>query len=173
MTEDDAKEVDVFYDAEQDRLFSFIRKMGLGVEDAEDVLNDAFLAICGHWREIRDGSPRGYLYRVARNEIYRRWRSSSRRPGEAWDPSAVTTGEFAQQIADHEALRGALDKLTEREREAVLLRYYAEFDIAETALIMGGITPGAVKRYASDGLGKLKRALTERTGSDTRKKGTE
>jgi len=169
MTEDDAKEADAFYDAEQDKLFSFIRKMGLGIQDAEDVLNDAFLAICTHWREIRDGSPRGYLYRAARNEIYKRWRSSSRRPGEAWDPSAITTGEFAQQVTDREALRGALDKLTEREREAVLLRYYAGFEIAETALIMGGITPGAVKRYAWDGCSKLKRALTERTGSDTRK----
>ena len=144
MNEDDAKEVDAFYDAEQGKLFSYIRKMGLGVEDAEDVLNDAFLAICTRWRKIRDGSPRGYLYEAARNEIKKRWRSSSRRPGEAWDPSAVATGEFAQQVADRQSVRGALDTLTDREREAVLLHHYAGFDITEIALIMGGITPGAV-----------------------------
>ena len=172
MNEEDSKEVDAFYDAEQGKLFGFIRKMGLDTHDAEEVVNDAFVAICAHWGKIRDGSPRGYLYRAARNEIYRRWRISGRRPEEFWDPSAVTTGEFAQQVVDHETLRRALDKLTGREREAVLLLYYAGFDVAETALVMGGITPGAVKRYAFDGRGKLRRALTGGTGSDTRKEGT-
>jgi RNA polymerase sigma-70 factor (ECF subfamily) len=172
MNEEDMKEADAFYDAEQERLLGFIRKMGLDTHDAEEVLNDAFVAICAHWSEIRDGSPRGYLYRAARNEVFKRWRISGRRPEEFFDPSAVTTGEFAQQVADHEALRRALDTLAEREREAVLLLHYAGFDVAQAALLMGGITPGAVKRYAFDGRRKLKRALAGGTGSDTRKEGT-
>jgi RNA polymerase sigma factor (sigma-70 family) len=172
MNEEDSKEADAFYDAEQARLLGFIRKMGLDTYDAEEVLNDAFVAICAHWSEIRDGSPRGYLYQAARNEVFKRWRISGRKPEEFFDPSAVTTGEFAQQVADREALRRALDTLTEREREAVLLLHYAGFDVAQTALLMDGITPGAVKRYALDGRRKLKRALAGGTGSDARKEGT-
>ena len=172
MNEEDSNEINKFYDEEQQKLFGFIRKKGLSSHDAEDVLNDAFLAICAHWSEIRGGSPRGYLYRAAQNEIYRRWRSRSRGTGELGDLAAALTEDLAQQVADQETLRLALVLLTERERQAVLLRYYAGFDVAETALIMGGITPGAVKRYAFDGRSKLKRALISGTGSDTRKEVT-
>jgi RNA polymerase sigma factor (sigma-70 family) len=172
MNEEDSKEIDVFYDAEQEKLFGFIRRMGMDAHDAEDVQHDAFIAICAHWSEIRDGSPRGYLYRAARNEIYKRWRMSARRPEEFWDPSALTRAEFAQQVVDHETLCWTLSKVTEREREVVLLVYYADFDVAEAALVMGGITPGAVKRYAFDGRAKLGRMLGGGTGSDTRKEGT-
>jgi len=160
MNEQDRKEINAFYDAEQEKLFGFIRNMGLDTHDADDVLNDAFLAICTHWSDVRDRSPRGYLYVVARNEIFRRWRSRNRRPEEPLeDQTAVVTGDFAQQVVDHQVLGGALATVTGREREAVLLLYYAGFDVAGAARVMG-CKPGAVKRYAFDGRAKLRHALT-------------
>jgi hypothetical protein len=138
---------------------------------AKRPLNDAFVAMCTHWSDIRDGSPRGYLYTVARNEISRRRRVGGRRPEVSMDSHAATTRDFAQQVVDHQTLRGALDSITGREREAVLLLHDAGFDLAGAAQVMGCM-PGSVKRYAFDGRMKLRRVIAGSTGSGTRREET-
>ena len=87
------------------------------------------------------------------------------------EPPAATTRDFAQQVADRQAVRWALSQLTDREREAVLLRYYVSCDVAETAMIMDDIRPGTVTRYASDGRRKLHYALGSEI-DETRKGGS-
>jgi RNA polymerase sigma factor (sigma-70 family) len=173
VNEQERKEIDAFYDAEHDNLFRFIRNQGLDAHDADDVLNDAFLAVCAHWSDVRDGSPRGYLYAAARNELHRRWRLRGRRPdGRLEREFAAETTDFAQQLADRQGLRWALGKLSGREREAVLLIDGAQFNVAGAAQIMG-CTPGTVKRYAFNGRAKLRRLLDDGgTPSGTRKEGT-
>jgi RNA polymerase sigma-70 factor, ECF subfamily len=154
-----------FVDASQRKLLGFLRKMGLSIPDAEEALNDSFLATWKHWHRIRDTKPLYYLYVVARNEVYARWKARRGRPEDLMsEPPAAKTGDFAQQVIDRQTVRRALSELTEREREAVLLRYYVGFNVSETAAIMDGISPGAVQRYASDGRQKLNRALG---GADT------
>lgn len=176
------REVGEFYDANHKQLFGFLRKMGLNLVDAEDVHNDCFLAISQHWHTLRDSNPRAYLYTVARNQLTKRWHERARKPEDLVgdQPEVMTTGsevitvDFAQQVVDRASMRGilreALQKLTVREREAVLLRYYVECDVSDTAQIMG-IRKGTVKRYSSDGLDKLYCALTGGKPSDTREEG--
>jgi RNA polymerase sigma-70 factor (ECF subfamily) len=104
---------------------------------------------------------------VARNQTSKLRRIQRRRPedlmsdtaGAPTADSAVIGVDFSQQAVDRETMRWALQELTERERETVLLRYYAGYDVAETAEVMG-VRPGTVKRYAADGLRKLNRVLT-------------
>jgi RNA polymerase sigma-70 factor, ECF subfamily len=176
------REVEEFYDANHAELFCFLRKMGVDLVEAEDILNDCFLAIWQYWDALRGSNPRAYLYTVARNQIKKRWLKRARKPEDFMgdrpavmaEGSAVITADFEQQVVDRQAMlesmRRALQKLTVRERAAVLLRYYVGCDVAETALIMG-IKEGTVKRYASDGLHKLNRALTGRNPDDTREEG--
>jgi RNA polymerase sigma factor (sigma-70 family) len=172
MNDEERKEADEFFDTEQATLFGFLRRMGLDSNDAEDVLNSAFAAVCAHWGNIRDGSPRGYLYTSARHEAYKLWRTRRSRPevplGE-WH--AAATGDFAQGVIDHQALRRALGELPPREREAVLLVDYAGFDIAGAAQVMG-CAPGTVKGHASRGRARLRPLLDDGTGSGTRTEGT-
>lgn len=172
MNDEERKEADAFFDAEQARLFSFLRNMGLGFHDAEDILNSAFAAVCAHWGNVRDGSPRGYLYTAARNEVKRLWGTRRRRPEVPLENQhAVAAGDLAQGVADHQALRGALGKLPAREREAVLLVEYAGFDIAGAAQVMG-CAPGTVKGHASRGRARLRPLLDSGTDSGTRTEGT-
>jgi RNA polymerase sigma factor (sigma-70 family) len=166
------EEVEAFYDAHQEKLLGFARGMGLSFHDAEDVVNDCFEVMWRYWDRLRDGYPRAFLYTVAKHEIYKRSGRRRRRPEDLLaDPPATTTGDFAQQVADRETLRQALAELSDREREAVLLRYYVDCDVAETAKIMDDINQGAVKRYAFDGRSKLRRELTGGP-DDIRKEGT-
>lgn len=156
----DLKEFCAFYDAYQDRIFGFTRWMGLSYQDAEDVLNDTFLAIWRYWRRVDETDRFSYTYGIARHAVYGRWNGQRARLEDlAAVPPTVTARDFAQEIVDHQALGRALAELSDREREAVLLRYYAGFSVAETARIMDNISSGAVKRYAADGLKKLKRTL--------------
>jgi RNA polymerase sigma factor (sigma-70 family) len=165
MNKHDEQEFSAFCNSHWRQLLVFLRGMGLASRDADEALNDCFLAIWKYWHRISGSNPRAYLYKVARTQVYRRWDAGRRDLEDLMsEPPATTTGDFAQQVVDRQAVRWALLQLTEREREAVLLRYYVGCDVAETATIMDGITPGAVTRYASDGRQKLNRAL----GSETR-----
>ncbi len=171
MSSDDEQErqqeVDKFFDDYQGELIGFLLRMGLDQHDAEDILNESFLVIWRYWPKLRDSNPRPYLYTVARNLIKKLGGTRSRKPEDLMSDSAgavtadtaVISVDFSQQVVDRETMRWALQKLTEREREAVLLRYYVGYDVAETAKVMG-IRTGTVKRYAVDGLNKLYRALT-------------
>jgi RNA polymerase sigma-70 factor (ECF subfamily) len=161
MSTHDEREFNAFVDANQKKLFGFLRRMGLSIQDADEALNDSFLAIWKYWHRVRDGRSL-YLYAVARNEVYARWNAGRGRLEDLMsEPPAATTGDFTQRVVDRQAVRWALSELTEREREAVLLRYYVGFDGGETAVIMDGISAGAVKRYASDGRRKLNHALSD------------
>jgi len=171
------QEVDKFFNDFQGELLGFLLNMGLNLVDAEDVLNECFLVIWRYWHKIGDSNPRAYLYAVARNRVAELRRTRGNRPEKPLsDPTAAITVDpavisvdFTQQVVDWETMRWALQQLLERHREAVLLRYYIGCNLAETAMIMG-VETGTVKRYASDGLKKL-RVLTS-TNPPSRKEGT-
>ena len=58
-------------------------------------------------------------------------------------------------------VREQLLKLSPRERSCVVLRYYEDLKVADIAQWLG-ISPGAVKRYLSDALGRMAIALNDR-----------
>ena len=58
-------------------------------------------------------------------------------------------------------LQGQLRRLTPRERACIVLRYYEDLKVDDIAEQLE-ISPGAVKRYLSDALGKLKVSMTDR-----------
>ncbi len=55
-------------------------------------------------------------------------------------------------------IEGAIGDLPERQREAFLLRYWEEFDVAETASVMG-CSEGSVKTHCSRAVHALSKAL--------------
>jgi RNA polymerase sigma-70 factor (ECF subfamily) len=57
-----------------------------------------------------------------------------------------------------QAIEGEVAKLPARQREAFLLRYWEEFDVAETALAMG-CSEGSVKTHCSRAVHALALAL--------------
>ncbi|MEY2661115.1 MAG: hypothetical protein RLZZ123_2287 [Pseudomonadota bacterium] len=68
--------------------------------------------------------------------------------GEAWLQSRETVGAIEEEI----------QKLPTRQREAFLLRYWEELDVAETAAAMG-CTEGSVKTHCSRAIAALVKAL--------------
>jgi RNA polymerase sigma-70 factor (sigma-E family) len=134
-------------------------------ETAEEVVQDAFVAMHGSWGRLRDPA-RALAY--LRQTVLNRARSALRRrgverrhlprpgpepvAGGAGPDAAVLAGERRAQVLD------ALRALPRRQREVLALRYYADLD--ETAIAQTlGISRGAVKSHASRGAAALRAHL--------------
>jgi RNA polymerase sigma-70 factor (sigma-E family) len=130
---------------------------------AEDVTQDAYVALHANWRKLRDADKAlAYL----RASVLNRARSALRRravslrylisvppPGTA--PSAESG---ALGLIEHDAILDAVRKLPPRQREAIVLRYYADLSEAEIAEAMG-VSRGAVKSHASRGMAALRQII--------------
>ncbi len=80
------------------------------------------------------------------------------------EPAKNATGDPDNQLNQKQILKeieNALEKLPPRQREAFLLRYWEEMDVAETALIMG-CTEGSVKTHSSRAVHALAAFLSSR-----------
>ena len=133
-------------------------------DDAADLVQDALVKTFGRLRNgFTIASAEAYVRRAILNTFLdtsrrtTRWRKIAHLQAvpEVEEPKDAETGSRLD-------LRTELMKLTPRERACLVLRYYEDLkvdDIAETL----EISPGAVKRYLSDGLAKMAIRLTEPT----------
>jgi RNA polymerase sigma-70 factor (sigma-E family) len=124
--------------------------------DAEDLLQAALAKTYLAWDRIEDrGALDGYVRRAMVNTHISWWRR--RRVQE------FPTDELPDQVvADHaagsdlqETMRRAIDRLPERMRSAVVLRYYEDMTEAEVAERLG-VSLGTVKSTVSRAVAKLR-----------------
>ena len=126
------------------------------VPGAEDVVQEAFIRV----HRVLDGgtvrSPLPYLRQtvinLARSEVRRRLVRLRHAPRPMPDAASAEEGAYAA-ISRQEVIR-ALRRIPRRQREAVVLRYWADLPEAEIAELMG-ISTGAVKGYISRALSRL------------------
>ncbi len=135
---------------------------------AEDVAQDAFVATYKAWPTLRDEAAAvAYLRRCAVNgaRSVLRHEAVVRRENEAEAGRADASGRSYAPSADLAALNrldgdrllAELQQLPQRQREVIILRYYADLSEAQIAEALD-IAPGSVKTHAYRGL----RALRER-----------
>jgi RNA polymerase sigma-70 factor (ECF subfamily) len=103
-----------------------------------------------HWERIRVmENPAGYLYRVAMRSAPKVWR---RLP----DLPLPSPGEMPWV---EPGLPGALARLSEKQRIAVVLVRGHGYTFREAADLMGGIGISTVEKHVERGMAKLRRAL--------------
>jgi RNA polymerase sigma-70 factor (sigma-E family) len=153
--------VEELYAAHYRRLVRLSVLLVRDPETAEEVVQDAFVAMHGRWRSLRDPDRAlAYLRQVvvnrSRSVIRRRVVAARHVPAPVPDRPGADTDvvdvERRTQVLD------ALRALPTRQREVVALRYYldlSENQIAETL----GISNGAVKSHASRAAAALRTSL--------------
>lgn len=129
---------------------------------AEDVVSEAFVKVFRRWGRSGIDQPRAYIRRAVINESNSRFRRLGLERREAAKQSGDDRGTRAadEQLADEDLVFAALRRLPERQRTALVLRYYqdmTERDIAEAM----GVSPGTVKSSVSRGLDRLRAELGE------------
>jgi len=147
---------------------SLVRLAVLLVHDnglAEEVVQDAFIAVHDRWHRLRD-PDRALAY--LRQTVVNRSRSALRHRAVVNRHVARGTHEVDVAGSDDGALAGerrdavlaAMRSLPDRQREVMALRYYAELSEGEIADALG-ISRGAVKSHASRGAAALRTALAD------------
>ena len=133
------------------------------VETAEDVVQDAFVAVHRRWARITDPERiGGYLHRAVVNgsRSVLRHRAVVRRHADslADQESVVDAADVVLAWAARAAVLDALAALPRRQREVLVLRHYlglSEAEIADTLRI----STGSVKTHASRGAAALRTRL--------------
>jgi RNA polymerase sigma-70 factor (sigma-E family) len=129
---------------------------------AEDVVQDAFLGLYRRWAGLADPANaltyvRSAVLNRCRNELRRRGR-----PGR--QQAAAPAGESAEAAVlvgeEHQRVLAAIRLLPDRQREALVLRFYLDLSEEEAARAMG-ISRGTVKSATSRAVAALGRMLKE------------
>jgi RNA polymerase sigma-70 factor (sigma-E family) len=133
---------------------------------AEDVVQEAFCGLYRRWDHLDDP---GNALRYLRSSVLNGCRSVLRNRGrlrlrlgqEPGRPDSVESAESTALVGEeHRAVLAALRRLPDRQREALVLRFYLELSEAEIAQAMG-ISQGTVKSTVSRALAALGRLLGE------------
>ena len=149
---------------------SLVRMSALMLHDpavAEEVVQDAFVAMHGKWRRLRDPDKAlAYLRQSVANgsrSILRRRKVADRHAARQSLPGTAASAEHgAMSTFEHDEVLAALRLLPERQRETLVLRYYSDLSEADIAITMG-ISRGAVKSHASRGMAALRATLERAT----------
>ena len=130
---------------------------------AEEIVQDAYVRLHQHWRRLREpdralGYLRTSVVNGARSALRRRAVARRYAAGLGPPPNVPSAESAHLDSAGNAELLAALRRLPARQREALVLRYYADLSEAEIADAMG-ITRGAVKSHTARGIAALRQTV--------------
>jgi RNA polymerase sigma-70 factor (sigma-E family) len=147
-----------------DHYRSLVRLAAFLVRDtstAEEVVQDSFVAMHGAWRRLRDTDKalsylRQSVVNRSRSVLRHRMVVDKNTPKPPPDMPSAEHGAIIQ--LERSAVVSALRSLPERQREALVLRYYGDLSEAQIASVMG-ISRGAVKSHTARAMSALRVVL--------------
>jgi RNA polymerase sigma factor (sigma-70 family) len=147
-----------FVDEQAPRVASFLRGM-LGPQDAEDCLQETFIAALRAYEERFDGrNPRAWVLAIARRKAIDFQRASARRP-EPTEHADRLAAEPPRDRLDGE-IWSEVERLPEKQRAALVLRYALDLRHREIGAVLG-CSEAAARRSVHEGIAKLRRGRVE------------
>ena len=150
------------YGEYRDRLFYFALKNVGSREAAEDIVSETFLAALEKLTTLKNADAFGaWLYSIAYNKCSDHLSASAR--AQSIDESGLCEPvmlpqDYAENRQTAETVRAIIDGLDKTSRSAVILYYYEELSLSETAKTLG-ISENAAKQRLFKARAKLKRAF--------------
>ena len=147
------------YLAEYQRLVGLARLLVRDAGDAEDVVQDVFARTWARRRHVRD-DPLAYVHRAVVNQSRSRLRrhrtAAAHRPEPPAHVESAETG--ALRAGDSRALVDSVRRLPQRQRECVVLRFYADLTVPQIASRLG-LAEGSVKSHLHRAMAALAQDL--------------
>ena len=134
---------------------------------AEDLVADVFAQVLRRWGSTTIDDPQAYLRRAVVNRFNSglRRRYLVRRVQHTADGSDRGVVHADERLAERDAMFQALDRLPEGQRSVVVLRYYEDLSVTETAQVLG-VSEGTVKSQTSRALERLESILSGSRAGD-------
>jgi RNA polymerase sigma-70 factor (ECF subfamily) len=132
--------IEDFYREHSRSVYAFLVSLCRDPVWAEDLMQDTFAKATRSLGGYRGGDPRSWLFTIARSVFIDDVRK--RRPEPTDDTLELPTND--PDVTEADTIMRVLDRLTERQRAALLLADHAGMSIAEIAEALKA-TPGAVK----------------------------
>ncbi len=144
----DARAFEELVDRRSPSLFRYLRSLARREADAEDALQETFLAI---WKEGKrqraGGDARAWMFAIARNALFRLQRRRAGEPSDfepletlgsraGWG-AEISPEHIAARAQERELVAAALASLPEADRDVLLLRDVEGFSGEQTAEILG------------------------------------
>jgi RNA polymerase sigma-70 factor (sigma-E family) len=148
----DALSFEQFYEATYPKMLRLAAALLPSKAMAEDVVHDAYAQVFRKYETVHE--PNAYVRRAIVNATTGFFRK--RAVASAKEPIIRASAET--QFVDHDALLSVLDSLPQRQRAAILLRYYEQCTEAEIASILR-CRPGTVKSLLSRGIAALREVV--------------
>lgn len=130
-------------------------------EQAKEVVQDAFVELISRWDTINSSHALGYLYTTVNNRS-RSWlrRRRTARANEGASVPVVPGADISVLQSDgYRTILAAVRRLPTKQRQVILLRYYADLDIAATAGVLN-ISGNAVAVNSYRALQTLRQELS-------------
>ncbi|MEU4098944.1 SigE family RNA polymerase sigma factor [Streptomyces sp. NPDC026673] len=126
---------------------------------AEDLLQTTLAKVWPRWRSIAFEDPEAYVRKALVNTHASWWRRRWR--GEVPHdevPVVATVGDPYASVDLEQSLASIVQHLPRRQRAVVVLRYFEDLSVEETAQLLG-CRPGTVKSQAAKALATLRTKL--------------
>ncbi len=132
---------------------------------AEDLLQTVLARVWPKWHRIAQDDPDAYLRKALVN-TYASWRRRRWRGEVPQESLPETSGRDVYEAVDLErSLASVIRLLPPGQRAVVVLRYYEDLSVEETARVLG-CRPGTVKSQAAKAMRVLRHRLSERAGEE-------
>jgi len=143
-----------FFGRNHARLLRGLYLVTGNAQEAEEIMQDAFLAVWERWDRIREmDDPTGYLFRTAMNRSRSRVRRAARRT-----VGRVERRDAFADVEDRDTVGRALAAVSPRQRAALVLTEYLGYPSEEAGKILG-IKAVTVRALASQGRAAMKTEL--------------
>ena len=132
---------------------------------AEDLVQAALIKLYGAWPKVgAQGGEDAFVRRVLINTHVDDWRWRRRRPESPVADHRDADPAPAAHSDDRDALRRALATLPEGQRKVVVMRFWLDLSVDQTAADLG-VSTGTVKSQSARGLDRLRGLLGDSSGT--------
>jgi RNA polymerase sigma factor (sigma-70 family) len=146
-------------------LFGFVRRHGLSDSQADDAVQDVLLRL---WAELQRGvivdNPRAWAFRTIYRLAMDQHRLSRRLAALQDLLGRASRQTVVRDASDRIAVWAEVDRLPERQRQVVYLRYRADLAFDEIAEVLG-ITSSGARSHATQAMATLRGRMTLPDGS--------
>ena len=151
----------VVYSEHRDPLLRFAVLLCGDRDVAEDVVADSFARVWPRWERGEVHDVGAYLRRSVSNRLATFWRRRQlQRDRELHRHTGDHRGQLAadQVVADRDAVLAAVRRLPDKQRDAVVLRFYEDRTTVDIAAVLG-VREATVRSHLARAAASLRQAL--------------